>query len=403
MNKFLLITIAAVVLVGCGESKPEYSGSYSLTIGGTSIRFQLKSDGTFIGSPEDVPEGVNDDAVGTWKVEGDLLVCEGTITENPRQITVKFDKTTFKLISLAENGQEAPLNNIIPEGENGIYLRKLQQSVPTLEAEPSEPVAEAKKTEPQTAKATDVSIHKAAIDSALLEATLIGDINNVKKALNSGANINAQDDIDFTPLQYSARGGHYEIVKLLLEKGASINIKDTIGELPIHKIENLKVTQILIEKGSDVNAKNNQLQTPLDNAIKFQKHKTIKLLRKHGGKMSEELDAAEQGSKADAPDITIHEAAGDGNIEVVIQHLDAGTDVNAEQGIPEWTPLHLASQFNRKEVAELLIRKGADMNAKDQDGKTPLDWAIMRKHTETAALLRKHGGKTGEELKAEGK
>jgi len=130
-----------------------------------------------------------------------------------------------------------------------------------------------------------------AIDSDLLEATLIGDINNVKKALNSGANINAQDDIDFTPLQYSARGGHYEIVKLLLEKGASINIKDTIGELPIHKIENLKVTQILIEKGSDVNAKNNQLQTPLDNAIKFQKHKTIKLLRKHGGKTGEELKA----------------------------------------------------------------------------------------------------------------
>ena len=37
----------------------------------------------------------------------------------------------------------------------------------------------------------------------------------------------------------------------------------------------------------DVNAKNNQLQTPLDNAIKFQKHKTIKLLRKHGGKTGE--------------------------------------------------------------------------------------------------------------------
>ena len=278
-----------------------------------------------------------------------------------------------------------------------------------------------------------VGCGNSAIDSALLEATLIGDINNVKKALNSGANINAQDDIDFTPLQYSARGGHYEIVKLLLEKGASINIKDTIGELPIHKIENLKVTQILIEKGSDINAKNNQLQTPLDNAIKFQKHKIIKLLRKHGGKISEELDAAEQGSKSEVPNITIHEAAGDGNIEVVIQHLDAGIDVNAKQGIPEWTPLHLASQFNRKEVAELLIgkganvnakdlsvrtplhlaslhgckevaelliRKGADMNAKDQGGKTPLDWAIMRKHTETAALLRKQGGKTGSKSEA---
>jgi ankyrin repeat protein len=40
---------------------------------------------------------------------------------------------------------------------------------------------------------------------------------------------------------------------------------------------------------------------------------------------------------------------------------------------------------------------------KNKDGKTPLDWAIDFKHTEIADLLRKHGGKTGEELKAEGK
>ena len=45
----------------------------------------------------------------------------------------------------------------------------------------------------------------------------------------------------------------------------------------------------------------------------------------------------------------------------------------------------------------------SDVNAKDNDGDTPLDFAIWRNHTETADLLRKHGGKTGEELKAEGK
>ncbi len=45
----------------------------------------------------------------------------------------------------------------------------------------------------------------------------------------------------------------------------------------------------------------------------------------------------------------------------------------------------------------------SDVNAKDNDGDTPLDWAIRLKQTETADLIRKHGGKTGEELKAEGK
>ena len=56
-----------------------------------------------------------------------------------------------------------------------------------------------------------------------------------------------------------------------------------------------------------------------------------------------------------------------------------------------------------KEIAELLIAKGADVNAKNKDGWLPLDAAVINDHTETADLLRKHGGKTGAELKAEAK
>jgi ankyrin repeat protein len=65
--------------------------------------------------------------------------------------------------------------------------------------------------------------------------------------------------------------------------------------------------------------------------------------------------------------------------------------------------LHYAALGGRKEVAELLIAEGADVNAKRSDGSTPLDRAIRLVQTEIADLLRKHGGKTGEELKAEGK
>ena len=73
-------------------------------------------------------------------------------------------------------------------------------------------------------------------------------------------------------------------------------------------------------------------------------------------------------------DISIHQAVYDGNIKVVEQHLDAGTDVNAESA----------------------------------GGMTPLDLATHpgnpnKNKTEIANLLRKHGAKMGEELIAEAK
>ena len=104
-----------------------------------------------------------------------------------------------------------------------------------------------------------------------------------------------------------------------------------------------------------------------------------------------------------APDISIHQATSAGNIEAVKQHLAAGTDVNVKGGFADGTPLHYAAANGHKEIAELLIEKGADLNAKDEDGGTPLDVAISFNRTEIADLIRVIGGKTGAELKAEGK
>ena len=59
------------------------------------------------------------------------------------------------------------------------------------------------------------------------------------------------------------------------------------------------------------------------------------------------------------------------------------------------TPLHVTAWFGHKELTELLLAKGANVNAKRGNGDTPLDWAIIRNHTETADLLRKHGAMTG--------
>ena len=103
------------------------------------------------------------------------------------------------------------------------------------------------------------------------------------------------------------------------------------------------------------------------------------------------------------PSVDIHQAAKDGNIKAVKQHLAAGTDVNAKTG-SGWTPLHYAAREGHKEITDLLLTYGADVNAKNDEGGTPLDWAeCCADKKETADLLRKHGGKTSEELEAEGK
>jgi len=138
---------------------------------------------------------------------------------------------------------------------------------------------------------------------------------------------------------------------------------------------------------------------------------------------------------AKAPDISIQEAAMNGDIEAVKKHLAAGTDAGARWGGGQ-TPLHEAAVNGHKEIAELLIANGADVNVKNDFGPTPLHWAadeghkeivellianganvnakpddwytplemaINSKNAEIADLLRKHGGKTAKELKAEGK
>ena len=107
-------------------------------------------------------------------------------------------------------------------------------------------------------------------------------------------------------------------------------------------------------------------------------------------------------SKPPPPDRSIHAAARFGFIKEVKQHIAAGTDVNAKDFI-QYTPLHGAAAEGHKEIAELLIANSADLNAQSVGGNTPLDFATPamnpRVSPETADLLRKHGGKTSEELK----
>ena len=96
--------------------------------------------------------------------------------------------------------------------------------------------------------------------------------------------------------------------------------------------------------------------------------------------------------------------------------IDNGADVVTENGD---TPLHYAAMYGRLGIVQMLIAKGVNVNANFFDSGTPLDAVELFYHDQKAVvglpvqlqrpfkeiidLLRKHGGKTGEELKVEGK
>jgi ankyrin repeat protein len=101
----------------------------------------------------------------------------------------------------------------------------------------------------------------------------------------------------------------------------------------------------------------------------------------------------------------LHAAADEGHKEIAELLITNGADVDGKYNTNynTKTPLHYAAGEGHKEIIELLIANGADVDVKTPSQNTALDLAVIFKHTETADLLRKHGGKTGEELKAEGK
>ena len=192
---------------------------------------------------------------------------------------------------------------------------------------------------------------------SIIEAARKGNIEAVKKHIANGKqdffnniDVNAADVLDKTALHYAAASGRKKIAELLIANGADVNAKSISG------------------------------RTPLDIASKNNKSEIADLLRKHGGKHG-----------------TIHGAALGDDIEAVKEFLAAGTDVNVK-GVFGQTPLHDAAAEDHKEIAELLIDKGTDVNAKNERDETPLDCSIKNKRSKTSDLLRKHGGKTGEEL-----
>jgi hypothetical protein len=106
------------------------------------------------------------------------------------------------------------------------------------------------------------------------------------------------------------------------------------------------------------------------------------------------VPACSQGSKGpehasvvDKPEMDIHSAVISNNLEVVRQHIEAGTDINVKEPFTGSTPLLSAATFGKTEIAKTLIDAGADLSISNNDGSTPLHSATFFCRVEIVQML----------------
>ena len=86
--------------------------------------------------------------------------------------------------------------------------------------------------------------------------------------ITQGADINARDEYERTPLHYHAQVNNVEKVALLLERGADIEAQDKYKNTPLHFAEyNAEAAQLLIEKGADIKAKDDRGYNPMERML----------------------------------------------------------------------------------------------------------------------------------------
>jgi len=261
-----------------------------------------------------------------------------------------------------------------------------------------------------------------------------------------GADVNFKDQIGTAILHYWAffPYGETELIELLIANGANVNIKDSLGNTPLDKAiegstrwhkaareERVKIATILRKHGGVSGA--------MESIVAAVNSGNVEAVKKHisnGGEESKKIkdvfSRAVQLDHAEIVDLLLAsgtdlKAKLDGllhhvkSVEVANLLLENGANVKANSQIGA-TPLHSIilrrsavdlNQNNTVQLVELLITKKANVNAVNDQGRTPLDLLQSSGMAGNPAadwngapsgplaeLLRKHGGKRGEELEA---
>lgn len=184
-------------------------------------------------------------------------------------------------------------------------------------------------------------------------------------------NIDVKFDDGQTALHYAAMMGHGGIARYLLENGAKANCQDTSGSTPLHeavRYGNTNEALMLLGIGAPVNAQDNLGKTPIMLYVPVEaQDKMYSLL------ISYKADVTKMDSYGDT---VLHTATMTALPTGILTKLvAAGADVNArnKDGV---TPLLIASQKEMLDHVEFYSSLGADIHSEDKSGITPLKVAL---------------------------
>uniref|UniRef100_A0A6Q2YPA2 Poly [ADP-ribose] polymerase n=1 Tax=Esox lucius TaxID=8010 RepID=A0A6Q2YPA2_ESOLU len=220
-------------------------------------------------------------------------------------------------------------------------------------------------------------------------------------------NCHASDGRKSTPLHLAAGYNRVKTVKLLLQRGADVHAKDKGDLVPLHNAcsyGHYEVTELLVKHGACVNAVDLWQYTPLHEAASKNRVDVCSLLLSYGAdptflnchnKSAIDLSATSQLKQQLAYEYRGHallQAAREADMARLKKHLSLDT-ITFKHPLTHETALHCAATSpypKRKQVCELLLRKGASVNETSKDSLTPLHLASEESHNDIIEVLVKH-------------